>query len=254
MITAPLFTVFTPTYNRAHLLNRVYESLKKQTCKDFEWLIVDDGSTDGTDNLVAVWKQDPGTDFPIRYIWQKNGHKKKAFNRGVKEAAGALFLPWDSDDEAVPNALETFRQHWLSIPLQHRQDFVGVCGLCEDPNGKQIGDPFPAQLLDSDSLEVRYRYGVTGEKWGFSRTDVLRQYPFPENIRGHVPEGIVWSAVAHRYQTRFISEVLRIYHPADDSITFTGKRGRHFEGHHLWANSILDNEPDWFRFQPAWFF
>lgn len=98
----PLFTVFTPTYNRAHLLHRVYESLKKQTCKDFEWLIVDDGSTDATGDLIAAWQQESLTDFPIRYIWQDNGHKKSAFNRGVKEAHGELFVPWDSDDVSSP--------------------------------------------------------------------------------------------------------------------------------------------------------
>jgi glycosyltransferase involved in cell wall biosynthesis len=251
----PLFTVFTPTYNRAHLLHRVHSCLTAQTFRDFEWLIVDDGSTDETGKIVANWQAQ--ADFPIRYIWQENGHKKKAFNRAVKEAHGELLLPWDSDDEAVPEALAFFRQHWLAIPQEQRDSFVGVCALCKDEHGKLVGSRFPADTFDSDSLEVRYRYGVSGEKWGFSRTDVLRLFPFPEDVQGHVPEGIVWSAIARRYKTRFINQVLRIYHQASDSITETGHhRGgaaRHCEGHVFWARAVLENELRWFRYRPTWF-
>ncbi|MGQ9564843.1 MAG: glycosyltransferase family 2 protein, partial [Thermogutta sp.] len=96
------FTVFTPTYNRAHTLSRTYESIRRQTIRDFEWVIVDDGSTDGTDELVQQWQQECN-DFPIRYFWQPNQHKKVAFNRGVREAKGQWFVPIDSDDELLPD-------------------------------------------------------------------------------------------------------------------------------------------------------
>ena len=251
----PLFTIFTPSYNRAHLLHRVYGSLARQSFRDFEWLIVDDGSTDETRNVVANWQSEAS--FSIRYIWQENGHKKKAFNRGVQEAYGELFLPWDSDDEAVPEALAIFRQHWLAIPPEQRDGFVGVCALCMDEQGTLVGSRFPADTFDSDSLEVRYRHGVSGEKWGFSRTEVLRLFPFPEDVQGHVPEGIVWSAIARRYKTRFINQVLRIYYQADDSITKTGHHkggaARHCEGHFLWTCAVLDNELHWFCYRPSWF-
>ncbi|MDP5238381.1 glycosyltransferase family A protein [Uliginosibacterium sp. 31-16] len=94
-----LFTVFTPTYNRAAVL---YDSLCAQTCRDFEWLIVDDGSTDDTRELVARWQSEAG--FSIHYVWQKNGHKKTAMNRGAAEARGELFLTLDSDDACLPDA------------------------------------------------------------------------------------------------------------------------------------------------------
>lgn len=250
-----LFTVFTPTYNRAHILPRVYESLKRQTFRDFEWLIVDDGSTDETRNIVANFQTQ--AHFPVRYIWQEHGHKKKAFNRGVKEARGELFLTWDSDDEAIPEALEIFQKHWMEIPPEQRDGFVGVCAHCMDKQGKLVGSRFPTDKFDSDSLELRYRYGVTGEKWGFSRTEVLRQFPFPEDVEGHVPEGVVWSAIARHYKTRFINQVLRIYHKTDDSITASGSdkggAARNCEGHLLWARSVLDNELRWFRYRPSWF-
>src|SRR6476619_6982250 len=85
-----LFTVFTPTYNRARTLDRVYTSLKNQTFRDFEWIIVDDGSSDETSNLVQAWQQEAG--FPVRYVYQPNLGKHVAFNRGVAEARGELFL------------------------------------------------------------------------------------------------------------------------------------------------------------------
>ena len=127
------FTVFTPTYNRAHTLPRAFESLKRQTFRDFEWLIVDDGSTDNTRELIEVWQKD--SSFPIRYFWQENAHKKTAFNLGVKEARGELFLPLDSDDEALPDALKILDQHWNNIPESERGKFSSVTGLCVDERG-----------------------------------------------------------------------------------------------------------------------
>jgi len=108
------FTVFTPTSNRAHTLSRVYESLKRQTFRDFEWLIVDDGSTDNTREVVEGWQREKL--FIIRYFWQKNAHKKVAFNRGVLEADGKFFITLDSDDEALPEALDILDRHWCNIP------------------------------------------------------------------------------------------------------------------------------------------
>lgn len=250
------FTVFTASYNRAHTLPRVYNSLKRQTFRDFEWLIVDDGSTDNTRELVGSWQQERV--LPIRYFWQKNAHKKTAFNRSVMEARGELFLTLDSDDEAIPEALEILNRHWLAIPERMRGNFSAVTGLCMNTSGKIVGTRFPMDVLDSDSLEVCYRYGVTGEKWGFQRTDVLREFPFPEGIRGHVPEGVIWSGIAARYKTRFVNDVLRIYHDECDSITQSGAAAggarSNADGHALWARQVLCNEWRWFSYRPGWFF
>ena len=224
------FTVFTPSYNRARTLHRVYESLQHQTFRDFEWLIVDDGSTDGTKSIVEAWQKE--ANFPIHYVWQENGHKKKAFNHGVSLAKGELFLTADSDDAFPPTALERFVHHWLAIPEHERIHFVGVCGLCQDTQGKIVGDAFPGDWgIDSDSLEMRYRFGVRGEKWGFNRTDILRAHPFPEHLPGHVPESVVWTAIAARYKTRFINEVVRTYfQDAGNQVTQTRNPARDAAG------------------------
>jgi glycosyltransferase involved in cell wall biosynthesis len=211
----PLFTVFTATYNRAHTLARVRESLRSQTFRDFEWLIVDDGSTDDTRRLVDTWIG--ASEFPVRYLHQPHAGKHVAFNKGVREARGVLFLPLDSDDAAVPQALERFQAHWASIPVEARARFSAVTALCMDDHGRPVGGRFPSDITDSDSLEQYFHYRIGGDKWGFQRTDVLRDFPFPEPPGvSFVSESIVWFAIARRFKTRYVNEhLLRIYHASD---------------------------------------
>jgi len=207
----PLFTVFTGTRNRAHTLPRVYDSLKLQTLRDFEWLIVDNESTDGTRELVEGWQKE--ADFPIRYLWHENRGKHGSQNRAVSEAHGQLFLTLDSDDPCAANALERFRFHWESIPADQRDRFSGVTSHTLDGDGQIQGTPFPFDPTDSDSLEIRYRYHVAGEKWGFQRTDVMRQFPLPEiaGYTGLMPSSITWAAIARNYRMRFVNEALKTW-------------------------------------------
>lgn len=213
----PLFTVFTPTYNRAHTLPRLYASIRRQTLRDFEWVIVDDGSTDGTEALVQRWL-DEDNDFPIRYFWQPNQHKKAAFNHGVQKARGQFFVCIDSDDELLPDALQTFQRIWESIPEPDRGHFAGVVGLCVDTHGNVVGDKFPRDPLDASSIELYFDYGVRGEKLGCLRTHVLRAYPFPEEVPGHVPESVVWFRIGQRYTQRCANVPVRIYHQDVESL------------------------------------
>lgn len=249
------FTVFTATFNRATTLSRPYESLRAQSFRDFEWLIVDDGSTDGTENLVRRWQQD--ADFPIRYLYQENRGKHAALNRGVAEARGYFFLPLDSDDACVPQALERFKYHWDAIGLKQQATFSAVTALCVDQYGRQVGERFPRDPTDSDSLEVRYKFKVEGEKWGFHRVDVLRRFPFPDPALGHVPEGLVWRAIAREFKTRFVNEALRIYWIAEDSqteqLTRTDSYAKAAPGDLLWCQSVLNEDLDWFRSAPLTF-
>jgi len=249
----PFFTVFTPTFNRAGVLYRVYDSLRAQSFRDFEWLIVDDGSTDDTGTLVAAWQA--VSDFPIRYVWQANGHKKTAFNHGVRLARGVLFLPADSDDSFPPDALAVLAAHWLAIPEQAREGFSGVCGLCKDELGERVGDPFPGGWgIDASPQEIKHRYKVRGEKWGGTRTDLLRANPFPEQLPGHVPENAVWSVIGRRYQTRFINHLVRVYHQgADNQLTQTGDPGAQAPGALFAKYVTLSHEIDWFWQHPLFF-
>jgi glycosyltransferase involved in cell wall biosynthesis len=250
----PAFTVFTPTYNRVHTLGRVYGSLQKQTLRDFEWLIVDDGSSDDTFELIQSWQRE--ADFPIRYFRQDHQGKHIAFNRGVQEAYGELFLLIDSDDEFLSEALERFLHHWESIPMDQREQFVGVTALCIDQNAKLVGDPYPWDIIDSDALEIRYRYKIRGEKWGFNRTAVLKEFLFPEILkRTYLPEGIIWNKIARKYKTRFINEGLRIYWIEGSSLVHGKNKARtNAQGGQLQHLNNLNNELDWFRYAPGDFF
>lgn len=216
------FTVFTPTYNRAHTLPRVHASLEKQTFRDFEWLIVDDGSTDGTRDLVSGWRSSP---IPIRYIHQANAGKHVAFNRGVREAKGELFLTVDSDDELVPVALERLQFHWDTIPEARKAHYSAVTALCMDQSGRLLGDRFPQDVTDSDSLELHFKHKSAGDKIGFQRTEVLRRHPFPEpaGLR-FVAESMVWFAIARTHKTRFVNECLLVVHRQDGAGGGGGER------------------------------
>jgi glycosyltransferase involved in cell wall biosynthesis len=213
-----LFTVFTPTYNRAHTLGRVYQSLLTQTFTDFEWLIVDDGSLDGTEELVHGFIAEEK--IVIRYYKQPNGGKHVAYNRGVREANGQLFLSFDSDDSCIPVALERFRTHWMEIPKLQRDGFSGITCLCRDEKGKVVGGVLPAGILDGHPYEVTSQYRLIGEKWGFHRTEILKMYPFPEFPEERfVPESLVWNRVGKNYKIRFINEALRCYFNSEDSLS-----------------------------------
>jgi glycosyltransferase involved in cell wall biosynthesis len=249
------FTVFTPTYNRAHTLHRVYQSLVAQTYRDFEWSIVDDGSADGTRELVAQWQQE--NLFPIEYIYQENQGKHIATNRGVATAKGELFLTFDSDDSCVPEALERFKYHWDSIPLEQKQQFSAVTCLCKDENGRIVGNKFPFDPTDSDSLEVRYRFRIVGDKWGFHRTEIMREFPFPE-LSGcnYVPEVIVWSAIARKYKTRFVNEPLYTIWAGADRVTNKQKLHslvRRSRAHVILYQDVLNRELGYFKYTPMYF-
>ncbi|MGD9170672.1 MAG: glycosyltransferase family 2 protein [Candidatus Thiodiazotropha sp.] len=212
------FTVFTPTYNRKHTINRVFESLKNQTFKDFEWLIVDDGSTDNTDKLIEEFKIN--SDFKIRYYYKENGGKHTAINQGVEFAEGELFLIFDSDDACTDNALERLKYHWDNIPLVEKETFSGVSVLCKNTDGKIVGTTYPKNEMDISSIELRSRYKMTGEKWGFHRTDVLKKFPFPviPNEK-FMAESFIWNKIGMQYKIRHVNEALRIYTHSYDGLS-----------------------------------
>ena len=203
-----MFTVFTPTYNRAHLLERVYRSLSRQTYGDFEWLVVDDGSTDDTAEVVRAFAKD--ADFSVRYIWKPNGGVHTAVNEGVKQAKGMFFAILCSDDWYVDRALEMMLEFWNSIEDADRLTYSGVCGLCAYEDGEVIGSEFPSDVWDSNDFEAKNVYRLTGDKIGFKRTDVMRQFPFPEDVGSFVLESIVWNRIGNAYSTRFVNTVFAL--------------------------------------------
>lgn len=201
---APAVTVLTATYDRVGTLERLWRSLLGQTFRDFEWLVVDDGSTDGTDAACAEWAR--SSPFPIEHVWQPNRGKHVALNRGVERARGRMCAMMDSDDWYLPNALERMLHHWGAI--EDESGYASVEGLTLRPDGSLVGTRFPADVFDSDTFEIRAVHGVRGDTMGMHRTEVLRAFPFPEDLGGFVPEAVVWNRIAERFRSRFVNEPL----------------------------------------------
>jgi len=249
----PRFTVFTPTLNRGHVLHRVYDSLRAQTFRDFEWLVVDNGSTDGTADLIGRWQAE--ADFPIRYIVQENRGVHVSWNRASAEARGELLLFIRSADAVVANALERFDAIWRSIPDEHRAEYSGVTVNCIDKEGRLVGTEFPEPVLDSNSSEIRFRYKVKGEKWGFQRVDIMRAHPLPvvEGYIGYMPESIMWRAIGRECKTRYVNERLRIYWQ-DQATSNSGARIQDGAlGGLLDSEALLNNDMRWLRYDPVGF-
>ena len=204
---APEVSVITATYNRKKYLPRLRESLLVQSFSDFEWVIVDDGSTDGTGELIDRWRRD--SPFPIRYFWQPNQGRHIAFNRGVEEARGGYCAVIDSDDWYPPDALALMIQQWESMSAEQRERFANVEGLAAYPDGKRAvsGRPMPQHVLDSDNFSIVAKHRVLGDKMGMYRTAVLREFPFPPVAGEYVTEDVVFLQIADRYSSRFVDEV-----------------------------------------------
>jgi len=234
------FTCFTPTYNRVATLGIVRESLEKQSFHDFEWLVVDDGSTDNTRGLVESWAKDAA--FPIRYIYKKNGGMHTAINAGAREARGRFFIKCDSDDAFDADSLERFFAIWQSIPEEKRSQFAGVTVHCKDAQGRIVGGRFPKPTIDGTSLDLAFRWRVPGEKWGFIRTDIMCEFPFPE-IEGErrMPPSLVWNRISQAgYLTRFADIALRTFVPMEDGITRQSakSRAKSWKGSRLFYNEL----------------
>jgi glycosyltransferase involved in cell wall biosynthesis len=210
------FTILTATFNRAHTLSRVFHSLSAQTFTDFEWLIVDDASTDGTQDLVATWK----AFFPIRYIRIPHRGKHGAINAGVAVAAGEFIVIFDDDDACEAAALSRFDYHWRQIP--NPAEFSTLSVLCRDPDGNICGKPFPSSPVDATNLRELMLFSGNAERWAMVRTDVLRQFPYPEG-EPYVMEGLVWNRMMKHYKVRLVNEPLRILYPTPGSITTKGR-------------------------------
>lgn len=189
----PKLTVFTPVYNRAHTIGRLYESLCRQDCKDFEWIIVNDGSTDNIDSVVENFKGEGK--ITIRYFSKPNGGKHTAINKGVKEAAGDWFFIVDSDDYVADFAVK-----WIldkGAEIIDDESFAGLSGLRVNPDGTRIGGENNFGQIDTDAESIREEYNIKGDLAEIYKTEVLRKFPFPE-IPGErfCSEGLVWNRIS----------------------------------------------------------
>lgn len=222
----PFITILTPTYNRASLLPRLFDSLLRQTNKDFEWIVVDDGSTDDTRDVVANLKEKCGGAFPMGYVYKANGGKHMAINIGAERARGELLFIADSDDLLTDDALETVANSWHDI--SDDKSFAGIAGLDITMDTREvIGSGLPQEHIDCNAIDIRYRHHVTGDMKEVFRTEVLREFPFPEFAgERFCPEQLVWFRMARRYRLRYINKPIYIADYQPDGITAGITRAR----------------------------
>lgn len=186
-----ILTIFTPAYNRAHTLPRTYESLRRQDCKDFVWLIIDDGSTDNTAELVKKWMQEDNG-FEIRYVYKENGGMHTAHNKAYENIDTELNVCIDSDDELADGAVKCILEKWAHAD---KNKYAGIIGLDADLNtGKVIGNSFPPECTET-TLQGFYDAGGIGDKKLVYRTDIMKKLPpYP------VFEGEKYVSLGWKYQ------------------------------------------------------
>jgi glycosyltransferase involved in cell wall biosynthesis len=214
----PLITVFTPTYNRAYTLTRLYNSLLIQTNKDFEWLIVDDGSTDNTENLVDSFIKEKK--ISISYYKQKNSGKYIAVNYGLDLAKGDYFYIVDSDDFLTNSSIQDICVQLKQI--QGRTNFAGISGVMVHSNMKTIGKEMPTDIVETDLITFRYKLKFRSDRAEIFSTHIFRKFKFPVfEYTKFCPEGVPFYRIANvGYLLHFFNKPITIVEYLPDGLSF----------------------------------
>lgn len=208
----PEVTVITPVYNRRGTIHRTICSLENQTYHNFEYIIINDGSTEDIDDIVEEFME--YTELPVMYIKKQNGGVHTARNRGIREARGKFLTGLDSDDEFVPDALERLVTTWESIPDSTKSKYREIVAQCMDSEGNRLGNPFPDNINKLPYEEaLRICDAMKVDNMGFDVTNILKEnlWPEPEGIT-FVGEDILWKKLEEKYCSYFINDMLKVVH------------------------------------------
>lgn len=208
----PILTVFTPTYNRAYTLHKCYGGLKRQTCKDFTWLIIDDGSSDNTKELVESWIKEDILD--IKYIYQENQGMHGAHNTAYENIDTELNVCIDSDDYMPEDAVEKILEFWDE---NKSPELAGIIGLDAYESGQIIGDKFPNDLKKTTLFEINNKLKIKGDKKLVYRSDITRKYPYPL-FEGERYVGLAYKyyKIDEEYELATLNEILCIVEYMED--------------------------------------
>lgn len=201
-------TIITPTYNRCDTLKRTYDSILNQKYESLKWLIIDDGSTDNTKELIDSFINE--NRISIKYHYKPNGGKHTALNLAFEMVDTKYCMIIDSDDELYKNALEKA----VFIAENENDSIWQICGRTCDENNKMIGKKFPANINTySRRLRLAISYKIKGEKISLFRTEILKKYRFPiYNDTNFVSEGMLYRKINHDYDSYYTNEIFRVYH------------------------------------------
>ena len=219
-------TVFTPTYNRANTLERLYQSLQAQTFTDFEWLIIDDGSSDGTKTLFEKWILDKNP-FPIHYHFKENGGKHTAINYGLDKAEGQLFFTADSDDYLTNDALQKVNK-WIE-DLPRNEKFCGVSGNLGLNFNETPNTIFTGEWRDANLLERYPEFSdqpVDGERALVFFTEIHKKYKYPEfENEKFITEAVSWNRMGNDgFKMRIYNDIIYIYKFLPNGLTLSGSK------------------------------
>lgn len=205
-------TIFTPSYNRAYTLHKCYESLKKQSSKDFLWLIIDDGSTDNTKELVDSWIDE--NIIEIKYHYQNNQGMHGAHNTAYELMDTELNVCIDSDDYMPDDAVEKIIDFWKK---NKRDDLAGIIALDAYEDGKVIGQKFPDDMKETTLFEVNNIHKIPGDKKLVYRTELTKEYPYPL-FEGEKYVGLAYKyyKLDEKYKLATLNEVLCIVEYLED--------------------------------------
>ena len=221
MTIKKLVTILTPTFNRADKLTELYKSLLSQTNLEFNWLIVDDGSNDNTEEVIKEFNT---KEFKISYIYKNNGGKHTAHNIGIGHIDTELTMIVDSDDILTNDAIQSIYEEWLPV----RDN--GLCGLSflkADKKGEISGLVFPKDKFVGNFINVRINRNDLSEKAEIWVTSILKKYPFPVfEGETYVGEGSIWCTIAKEYDMLFVNKTIYIYEYEVDGLTKSGRRLR----------------------------
>jgi|TARA_B110000305_G_scaffold33920_1_gene33398 glycosyltransferase involved in cell wall biosynthesis len=211
------FTVFSPCYNSERFIRRTYESLKNQAFKNFEWLVIDDCSSDRTLNILNELKQE--SEIKINVV-KNNSNKMLAYNcnLAVTLAKGKFFIFLGHDDELVPLALKRFYEVWKNIPSNEKNNLVGMMSNCQDEQGFFVHDELPEPPVITDFFNMYHNFGVKGEKCFCYLTEIIHKQNFSK-VDKYVPENVFLMNISDQYSTYFFNENLRIYHTKHESFS-----------------------------------
>ncbi|MCM1143988.1 MAG: glycosyltransferase family 2 protein [Blautia sp.] len=214
-------TIITPTYNRAKLLPKLYQSLLEQTNHDFEWMVIDDGSQDDTKELMRSYLEEGA--IKVSYEKQANAGKHTALNRGIAQITSELTFIVDSDDYLPPDAVDII----LSYHRQYRRtpNLCGYSFLRCHADGQVNTAYFPEDEKIDTYLAVRINGNIGGDKAEVFYTDILKQYPFPVyEGEKYMPEDVVWMRMSGPYQMVHINQNVYICDYLDGGLTRTGRK------------------------------
>lgn len=208
----PFFTVITPIYNRRATIKRTIDSVISQTFSDYEYIIIDDGSSQSSDDIIFDFLN--ATNMPAMYVKKENGGVHTARNVGYKYARGKFVVCIDSDDELLPDALSIFYNEYNLIPEETRSEYWQIKALCVDQTGRLCSDKFPEEinLYDKDKA-FKFFSMAKGEQIGCRVANIMKNNPFPEpdGVK-FVPENLLWLILEKKYKSWGSNKSVRIYH------------------------------------------